>query len=64
MAKGDSATTDIDLLIGEADVVDGEDSLAGESLVDLVEVNVVFRDTGFCEGFRDGECRTDTDKIR
>ena len=64
MAKGDSATTDIDLLIGEADVVDGENSLAGESLVDLIEVDIVFRDAGLCEGFRDSECRTDTDKIR
>ena len=59
MAKGDSTTTDIDLLIREADVVDGEDSLAGESLVDLIEVDVVLRDTGFRECFRNRECRAD-----
>lgn len=60
MSHSDRATTDVDLLIWKAEVIDREDSLAGKRLVDLKEVDIILGDASLRKDLRDCECRTDT----
>lgn len=60
MAHSDRATTDVDLLIRKAKVIDREDSLAGERLVDLKEVDIILGDASLRKDLRDCECRADS----
>ena len=64
MTHGDGTTPDVDLVEGDAEVLYRVDGLAGESLVDFEEVDVVLRNTGLGENLGDGECRSNTKTFR
>ena len=54
MAEGNGTTLRVDLLGGDAELVGAPQALAGESLVDLEDVNVVLGDAGQLEDLGDG----------
>lgn len=45
VSKGDSTSPEVNLVLVDTDVSDRHDGLAGERLVDLVEVDFVFGDS-------------------
>lgn len=53
MSKGDGAALGVDLLEGDAQLLDAPHALRRERLVDLVDVDILLGDAGFLE--RDGD---------
>ena len=60
MTEGDSTSVGVDLLVGDLEGVDGHESLGGEGLVDLEEVDVGDGDTSGGEDLGDGVGRSNT----
>ena len=60
MTEGDGTTLGVDLLDWEAKLVDAPHALGGESLVDLVDVDIILGDAGLLEGNGDGSPGADT----
>lgn len=50
MTEGDSTTLGVDLLRGQAKLVDAPHALGGKGLVDLVDVDIILVDAGLLEG--------------
>lgn len=62
MTEGNSTTGWVDLLLIQTELLNTPDALGGKGLVDLVDVDIVFVDTGLLEGEWDGGPWTDTHK--
>lgn len=60
VAKGNSSTDGVDLLDGDANVLDGHEGLGSKGLVDLVEVDVVLCDANLLEEGGDSKGGSDT----
>ena len=60
VAEGDGTALGVDLLLGDAQLVDAPDALRGEGLVDLEDVDVVLGDAGLLKRDGDGLPGTDT----
>ncbi|KAI9151821.1 hypothetical protein HJFPF1_09032 [Paramyrothecium foliicola] len=54
VTKGNGTTLGVDLLVGNAQLVSAPQTLAGESLVDLENVDVILRDAGELKSLGDG----------
>lgn len=54
MTEGDSTALGVDLLGGQAKLVDAPHTLGGEGLVDLVDVDLILGDTGLLESNGNG----------
>lgn len=64
VANGDGTTSGVDLVLVNSAVLDGEQSLRGESLVDLENVNVVDGQTKVLKDGRDGVSGANSHKLR
>ncbi len=53
VAEGDGAALRVDLLLGDSELVGTPQALAGESLIDLEDVNVLLGDAGELEELGD-----------
>lgn len=60
MTEGDSTTLGVDLLGGQAKLVDTPHALGGKGLVDLVDVDLILGDAGLLESNGDGSPGADT----
>jgi len=54
VAEGDSTTLGVDLLLGQAKLVDTPHALGGKGLVDLVDVDIILGDAGLLKGNGNG----------
>lgn len=60
MTEGDSTTLGVDLLLGQAKLVDTPHALGGKGLVDLVDVDIILGDAGLLKSNGDGLPGADT----
>lgn len=60
MTEGDSTTLGVDLLSGQAKLVDAPHALGGKGLVDLEDVDLILGDAGLLESNGNGGPGTDT----
>lgn len=60
MAQGDGTTAGVQLLAGNAKLINGVSGLGSESLVDFEDINLVHLGAGLLEGLGDGESWADT----
>lgn len=54
VTEGDSTTLGVDLLLGQAKLIDTPHTLGGECLIDLVDVDIILGDAGFLKGNGNG----------
>lgn len=64
VANGDGATKDVDIVTREAENLHVGEGNNGESLVDLVEVDVLFGEASVLNGLGDGKSGSDGESLR